>query len=81
VSQGAIWLASFGSFLLVVLLYGGVFAGLLFESELAAFVALAAFFAMLAFHLGAGIFEYRRTMRREWPKVEPLTDDDEWDAA
>jgi hypothetical protein len=24
---------------------------------------------------------YRQVMRREWPKVAPLTDDDEWDAA
>jgi hypothetical protein len=52
-----------------------------FESRLAVFVALAAFSVTLAVHLGVSILEYRRIMRREWPKVEPLTDDDDWAAA
>ena len=25
-----------------------------------------------------GLTEYRRTMRRPWPKVPPLDDDDDW---
>jgi hypothetical protein len=74
-------LASLGYFLLFVLLYGSVAAGFVFESRLAVFVALAAFVATLAAHLVPSIVVYRQVMRREWPKVEPITDDDEWDAA
>jgi hypothetical protein len=32
----------------------------------------------VAGHLLMGITEYRRVMRRSWPKVLPLEDDDEW---
>jgi hypothetical protein len=74
-------LASWGYFLLVLLLYGSVAAGFVLESRLAVFVALAAFTATLTVHLVVSILEYRRTMRREWPKVEPIADDDDWDAA
>lgn len=74
-------LAGLGYLLLVVLLYGSVAAGFVFESRFAVFVALAAFSVTLAVHLGVSILEYRRIMRREWPKVEPLTDDDDWAAA
>jgi hypothetical protein len=73
-------LAALGYFLLFVLLYGSVAAGFVFESRGAVFVALGAFIARLAVHLVVSIFEYRRLMRREWPKVEPITDDDDWDA-
>lgn len=34
--------------------------------------------ALIALHLAVGIWGYRRVMRREWPKVEPLADDDDW---
>jgi hypothetical protein len=74
-------LASLGYFLLFVLLYGSVAAGFLFESRAATFVALGAFVATLAVHLVVSIVAYRRIMGREWPKVEPITDDDDWDAA
>jgi hypothetical protein len=40
-----------------------------------------AFTATLAVHIGMSVVYYRQVMRREWPKVAPLTDDDEWDAA
>jgi hypothetical protein len=74
-------LASLGYFLLFALLYGSVAAGFLFESRAAVFVALGAFVATLAVHLVVSIVAYRRIMGREWPKVEPITDDDDWDAA
>ena len=28
--------------------------------------------------LVVGLVEYRRTMRRAWPEVAPLDDDDDW---
>jgi hypothetical protein len=71
-------LASGGYFLLFVLLYGSVFAGLALGSRRAAYVALGAFVATVALHLVVAVVAYRRIMRREWPKVEPLEDDD-WD--
>jgi hypothetical protein len=74
-------LASLGYFLLFVSLYGSVAIGFLFESRPAVYVALAAFLATLAVHLVVSIVNYRRVMRREWPKVEPIADDDDWDAA
>jgi hypothetical protein len=74
-------LAQLGYLLLFLLLYGSVAAGFLLESRAAAFVALTALAATLAVHLVISIVAYRRTMRREWPRVEPITDDDDWDAA
>jgi DMSO reductase anchor subunit len=74
-------LATLGYFLLFVLLYGSVAAGFMFESRAAAFVALAAFAATLVIHLVVSIVAYRRVMLREWPNVEPIADDDDWDAA
>ena len=74
-------LAAQGYFLLVLLLYGGIAAGFVFESRPAVFLVLATFLAMLAIHLLVSVLAYRQVMRREWPKVAPLTDDDDWDAA
>jgi hypothetical protein len=62
-----------------LLLYGSVFAGFLFESRTAALLALFGFLVMLASHVGGAVWAYRQTMRREWPQVGPLDDDDEWD--
>jgi putative effector of murein hydrolase LrgA (UPF0299 family) len=73
--------ASLGYLLLFVPLYGGVAAGFVFESRAAVFLVLAALAATLAVHLVVSIVAYRRIMGREWPKVEPITDDDDWDAA
>jgi putative effector of murein hydrolase LrgA (UPF0299 family) len=74
-------LASSGYLLLFVLLYGAVFAGLAFAWREAAYVALGAFVATLVVHVTVAIVNYRRVMRREWPKVEPIVEDDDWDAA
>ena len=41
-------------------------------------VVLAAVAARVAVHLGVAVVSYRRTMRRPWPAVEPLREDDEW---
>jgi hypothetical protein len=43
-----------------------------------AFLMLAGVCGNVAGHLLMGITEYRRVMRRPWPKVRPLEDDDEW---
>ena len=32
---------------------------------------------VVASQIYTGALRYRRTMRREWPKVEPLPDDDD----
>jgi hypothetical protein len=58
-------------------LYGSVFAGLVFESRRAAMIAIGAFATVLATHLLVSVVEYRRTMRRPWPDVPPLFDDDD----
>jgi hypothetical protein len=43
-----------------------------------AFVMLAAVCGNVGGHLLIGITEYRRIMRRSWPKALPLDDEDEW---
>jgi hypothetical protein len=58
-------------------LYASAFVGFAFQSRLAVLTAVAAFAAVLTFHLVAGIIEYRKTMRRPWPDVQPLPDDDD----
>jgi hypothetical protein len=42
------------------------------------YLALAGFFGYLADHLIVGVAGYREVMRRPWPKVRPLDDDDDW---
>jgi hypothetical protein len=73
-------LASGGYFLLFLAFYGSVFAGFVFASRLAVLVALLAFVTTLTVHLVASIIVYRQVMARLWPTVEPLADDDDWDA-
>ena len=41
-------------------------------------IMLAGFVGTLAAHLLVGISGYRRAMRRPWPDVRPLVDEDEW---
>jgi hypothetical protein len=41
-------------------------------------LALAGLTGIVASHLGISAVAYRRTMRREWPQVEPLPADDDW---
>ena len=43
------------------------------------YVALVGFVGYIGMHLALGIGTYRATMRRPWPKVPPMEDDDdEW---
>jgi hypothetical protein len=74
-------LASFGYSLLILLSTGSVLVGFAFESRAAGVVALVAFVATLTVHLVVSVVNYRQVMRRPWPAVEPLADDDDWDAA
>ena len=60
-------------FLLVVGAYGGALGW-----RGGAFVMLAAVCGRVSGHLLVGVTEYRRIMRRQWPKVPPLDDDDDW---
>jgi hypothetical protein len=54
----------------------GVF---LFDRRAGVFVMLAGVVAYFGMHLLVGIVGYRQTMRRPWPKVPPVEDDeDEW---
>jgi hypothetical protein len=39
---------------------------------------LAGFAGHLAGHVALGVAGYRRVMRRPWPPVRPLADDDDW---
>ena len=43
-----------------------------------AYLLITAVLGYIATHLLIGVTEYRRVMRRAWPKVSPLEDDDEW---
>lgn len=40
-------------------------------------IVLAVVLALVVGHIMSTYLRYRRTMRREWPKVAPLTDDDD----
>jgi hypothetical protein len=43
-----------------------------------AWILVTALGALIAVHVGVGAIAYRRTMRRPWPAVSPLPDDDDW---
>ena len=58
-----------------------IFAGppvFLFERRLGVFLMLAGVIGLFATRLMVGVVGYRQTMRRPWPKVPPVEDDDEW---
>ena len=59
-------------------LFVAITAAVLFRWEPAAWAIVAIITAEFAVYFVIAVIVYRRTMRREWPKVEPLTDDD-WD--
>jgi len=59
-------------FAMVAGLYGGFFW------HPAAFIALGGLIGRLVMHHVIGIVAYRRSMRRPWPHVAPLNDDDDW---
>lgn len=43
-----------------------------------AYVLVGGLTALIAVHLARGLFAYHLVMSRPWPKVAPLTDDDDW---
>jgi integral membrane sensor domain MASE1 len=45
----------------------------------AGWILVAAVAAAVVGHVVIAALRYRQVMRRPWPKVEPLTDDDDWD--
>ncbi len=61
---------------LLLLIVGGY--GAVLGWRAGAFLMLAAVCAMITGHLVIGFSEYRRIMRRPWPSVRPLDDEDEW---
>jgi hypothetical protein len=69
-----IW-ASTDSFALLALLVGLYGGGLGWRP--AAWILLGALTLRIGSHLVIGTIAYRRTMRREWPAVEPVPFDDD----
>jgi hypothetical protein len=59
--------------LLLVGAYGAVL-----EWKPGAYLMLAALTISVVANLAVGILAYRAVMNRPWPKVRPLTDDDDW---
>jgi Flp pilus assembly protein TadB len=55
----------------------GVFAAVLFASVVSAGLMLAGLAGFAVAEILFGVFAYRRVMRRPWPKVPPLVDDDD----
>jgi hypothetical protein len=59
-----------------------LFAGIgvfLLDHRLGVFLMLAGVLGLFVTRLAASVVGYRRTMRRPWPKVPPVEDDDdEW---
>jgi hypothetical protein len=71
-AAGALQLDALWTLLLIVGAYGAALGW-----RPGAYLLLTAVFGLLAGHLLAGLIEYRRIMRRPWPQVPPLTDDDD----
>ena len=70
----AAWLRS-ALWLLVMIV--GVY-GAASDGRPGAYCMLTALLGLVGGHLVMGITEYRRVMRRPWPQVAPLDDDDDW---
>lgn len=68
--------ASLSPLWLIVMMVG--FYGAAFDWRPGAYFMITALLGYIATHLLMGITEYRRTMRRPWPRVPPIDDDDEW---
>ena len=70
-----LWIASRAVFYLGIAV--GAYAAVA-RSTPAAVVMLAVVGAAAATRLAAAAVGYRRVMRRPWPKVAPLDDEDDW---
>ena len=60
-----------------VALVAGALVAITTGATFAAVVLLAVVVGRLGIDLAVGIAGYRRVMRRRWPRVEPLPDDDD----
>jgi hypothetical protein len=60
----------------VLIILGAIAA--VFVGAVGAVLMLAGLGLSLSTHLIVGVTNYRRVMAREWPKVRPLDDGDEW---
>ena len=61
----------------LALLFAGLFAAIA-GARVGAYVLLAGLGVQLGCDLGLGVLSYRSTMRRPWPRVAPIVDDDDW---
>jgi hypothetical protein len=61
---------------LVLLLVGLIVA--LNGSSAGAVVLIAGFALQIGTDIGVGVHRYHETMRRPWPQVAPVVDDDDW---
>ena len=75
-STFAIAAARLSSLWLLVMIVG--IYGAAFGWRPGAYVMVTALLGLVGGHLVMGITEYRRVMRRPWPQVAPLDDDDDW---
>ena len=62
---------------LTLLLLAGAVGAILLDWRTGALIAAAAVIGSIAMHVLQGIASYRRVMRRPWPQVPPLEDDDD----
>ena len=60
-----------------VLLVGGAVVAVTTGATLAAVLLVAVMLGRIATDLVVGLIGYRNAMRRPWPRVEPLVDDDD----
>ena len=73
VALGAARLSPFWLIVMIVGVYGAAFGW-----RPGAYLMITALLGEIGGHLLTGITEYRRVMRRPWPQVPPIDDDDEW---
>jgi hypothetical protein len=66
-----------GYALALTLLFAGLFVAMT-GARVGAFVLLAGLGLQLGCDVGLGALSYRSTMRRPWPRVAPIVDDDDW---
>lgn len=68
------WAYGYGTLCLMAAGVGGALLGW----RPSAFLLVGYIVLQLAVHLALGTIGYRSLMEREWPKVRPLEDDDDW---
>lgn len=61
----------------VILIYGGV-AAIPFRPYAGVALIMVGLIGYVGTHLVVGVVHYRQVMRRPWPLVPPIEDDDDW---